>query len=261
MNLTKDKRIIATIEARMTSSRLPGKVLLKSLDKPMLQLMIERLAGLKYVDDIVIATTVNKTDDPIVALAEEIGVKYFRGSEEDVLARVLGAAHENNADIIVELTGDCPLIDPELIDQVIELYFEQDCDYATNCLPQSFPLGMETEVFSTKLLELADKEGQTLEDREHVSWYFIRNPDKFKQVNIEAPEHSRHPEIRLTLDEAADYQVIDAVFAEFENEYKKCSCREIIDFLEKNQELLELNKKIKHRGDSEYIAKSSGVEL
>ena len=261
MNRLTDKRIVATIEARMTSSRLPGKVLLESIGKPMLQLMVERLKGVKHIDDVVIATTVNATDDPIIDMAEQLGIKYFRGSEEDVLQRVLGAAHENNADIIVELTGDCPLIDPELIDQVIQLYFESDCDYATNCLPQTLPLGMEVEVYSTKLLELADREGQTQEDREHVSWYFIRNPDKFKQVNIEAAENVRRPDIRLTLDEEADYKVIDAVFSAFENNYKRCSCSDIIQFLESNPEILELNKKIKHRGDSEYIAKNAGVDL
>ena len=257
MNNLTDKKIIATIEARMTSSRLPGKVLLESMGKPMLQIMTERLKNLKYVDDIVIATTINETDDSIVELASTLGIKYFRGSEEDVLARVLGAAKQNEADVIVELTGDCPLIDPELIDQVIQLYFKQECDYATNCLTPSFPLGMETEVFATQLLEIADKEGRTLEDREHVSWFFVRNPERFKLVNIEAPNELKWPTLRLTLDEEADYRVIDAVFSEFKTEYASCTCEEIIRFLKQNPKILEFSKDIVHRGDWDSLAGNS----
>jgi len=254
MNIPKNRKIIATIEARMTSSRLPGKVLLPSLNKPMLQLMVERLENLKHVDDIVIATTVNKIDDPIVELAETLGIKYFRGSEEDVLARVLGAAHENGADVIVELTGDCPLMDPALIDQVIELYFEKDCDYATNCLIPSFPLGMDLEVFSTELLELADREGNTIEDREHVSWFFVRNPERFTLVNLTAPDDLTWPELRLTLDEQADFELIDSVFSHFSTEYQNCSCGEIIDYIRKTPQLLGLNKNVVQRGDWDTIA-------
>ena len=260
MNVPENKKIIVTIEARMTSSRLPGKVLLESLEKPMLQLMVERLKNMKYADDIVIATTVNKSDDPIIKLAEEIGVKYFRGSEEDVLQRVLGAAHENRADIIVELTGDCPLIDPALIDQVVELYLSEDCDYATNCLTQTYPLGMETEVFSTELLEIADKEGDTLEDREHVSWFFVRNPDRFKLVNTEASAELQWPELRLTLDEEPDYRLIDAVFSHFKTTYNNCSCNEIIKFLKEHPELTAFNENIEHRGDWETLAKGEKQE-
>jgi spore coat polysaccharide biosynthesis protein SpsF len=250
-------RVIATIEARMTSSRLPGKVLLESIGKPMLQLMVERLRHLERVDDIVIATTTNKTDEPIVALAEKLGIQYYRGSENDVLTRVLEAAKANGADLIVELSGDCPLIDPVIVDQVIDAYFENDCDYATNCLTQTFPLGMETEVFSSKLLEIADTEGKTQEDREHVSWFFVRHPDRFKLFNIEALGKVKRPEIRLTLDEAADYKLIDAIFSAFENNYDSTSCGEIVDFLNCNKNLLKHNDNVVHRGDWEALSRTA----
>ncbi|NOY76030.1 MAG: NTP transferase domain-containing protein [Kiritimatiellaeota bacterium] len=260
-NKRNGKRVVATIEARMTSSRLPGKVLLESIGRPMLQLMTERLASLELVDEIVIATTVNEMDKPIVDLAERIGARCYRGSEEDVLSRVLGAAHENDADVIVELTGDCPLIDPKLVDDVVETYLSEDCDYATNCLAQTFPLGMEAEVFSTELLELADREGDTSEDREHVSWFFVRNPDRFKLLNIEASANLKRPSLRLTLDEEPDYRVIDAVFNEFESSYATCACGDIIRFLDDNPGLLDMSRNIVHRGDWESVAKDvAGVE-
>lgn len=238
----------------MTSSRLPGKVMLESIGKPMLHLMTDRLTELKNVDEVVIATTVNETDNPIVELAGRLGIKCFRGSEEDVLARVLGAAEENKADVIVELTGDCPLIDPSIVDQVVDLYLKGECDYATNCLVQSFPLGMETEVFSTDLLRIADREGKTPEDREHVSWFFVRNPQRFRLENIEAPQELTWPDLRLTLDEKADYMVIDAVFKQFADRYASVTCLEIIDFLRENPQIQDLSKGIVHRGDWSTLA-------
>ena len=160
-----NKKVVATIEARMTSTRLPGKVLLEIGGKPALEFMIDRVKQSRLVDDIVVATTVNSSDQPIIDLCNKMGCKYFRGSEEDVLLRVLEAAKSVDADIIMELTGDCPFIDPDIIDKVIELYSSGDYDYASNVVERSFPDGFDTQVFSVQSLEkvsrLTDKQKNT----------------------------------------------------------------------------------------------------
>src|SRR3954454_8823993 len=134
------ERVVATIEARMTSSRLPGKVLLPAVGKPLLELMVERLQRSRHLDAIVIATTEDASSDPLEELAERLGIGCFRGSEDDVLARVLGAARAYDADLIVELTGDCPLIDPALVDLHVERFNEGGSDYTANVLEKTYPL-------------------------------------------------------------------------------------------------------------------------
>src|ERR1700712_1023630 len=116
-------RVVATIEARMTSSRLPGKVLLPAMGEPMLMHLVRRLRAVPSIDGIVIATTMNSTDEPIVAFAHSVGVSCYRGSEDDVLARVIGAAESDRAEVLVEITGDCPVIDPDLVEQTIQMFF------------------------------------------------------------------------------------------------------------------------------------------
>src|SRR3954449_9621786 len=135
------ERVVATIEARMTSSRLPGKVLLPARGRPLLELMVERLRRCRHLDEIVIATAVDASSDPLQQLAERLDIGCFRGSEDDVLARVLGAAEAYDADLIVELTGDCPLIDPALVDHVVDRFYEGGADYCANVLDRTYPLG------------------------------------------------------------------------------------------------------------------------
>jgi spore coat polysaccharide biosynthesis protein SpsF len=235
-------RVIATIEARMTSSRLPGKVLMPAAGIPMLELLIRRLKKAVQINEIVVATTVNKDDEPVVALAQKLGVGHFRGSEEDVLARVLGAAHQYKADVIVEITGDCPLIDPVIAGEVIDLYFKSGCDYASNVDPVTFPIGMDAQVFSTKLLEQSDREGKTQEDREHVSWY-IRHHPQLKRVNLPAPPALHYPELGLTLDERKDFELIKNIVEHFSPNLH-FSCAEILGYLKANPGLMKINQDV-----------------
>src|SRR3954470_1753619 len=146
------ERVVATIEARMTSSRLPGKVLLPAVGKPLLELMVARLRRSRHVDEIVIATTEDASSDPLEELAERLGIGCFRGSENDVLARVLGAAQAYDAEWIVEVTGDCPLIEPVVVDRVVERFAEGGADYCSNTLEQTFPRGMDVQVFPAAVL-------------------------------------------------------------------------------------------------------------
>jgi len=239
--------IVATIECRTTSSRLPGKVLMRSCGKPMLEHLIERLSRVRRLDAIILATTTNATDDVIADLAARLGIGCYRGSEEDVLARVLGAATSVSADIIVEITGDCPLLDPDIVSQTLDLYLTNLCDYACNDLPPSFPIGQDVEVFSTELLRLADREGLTSEDREHVSWFFIRHPERFRHLTLPAPPPLHWAHLRLTLDEMDDFRLIDAVFTALYPSNPSFSCADVLAFLRENPELLQFNAHVQQR--------------
>lgn len=241
----KNKKIAATIEARMTSTRLPGKILMSLAGKPSLERMIERVLKSKYIDDVVIATTVNKTDDPVIALAERMKVKSFRGSEFDVLGRVLGAARSADADIIVELTGDCPLMDWRLIDRGIEEFFKEECDCAANVIKRTFPDGFDVQVFSTELLARVDALTDDPLDREHVSYYIYRNEGKYKINHWIAEKEYVWPELRVTLDEKDDYDLLNMVFEKLLPQDPDFDYRDVVNLFRKNPDLLKINQNVK----------------
>ncbi|MDO9183409.1 MAG: glycosyltransferase family protein, partial [Bacteriovorax sp.] len=199
---------IVTIEARMTSTRLPGKVLMPLLGKPVLERMVERIKRAKKIDGIVVATTINDADDLIVDLCNRLNVSVFRGSEYDVLGRVLGAAEALAADIIIELTGDCPLIDPSHIDEMIDYYLEGQYDYASNRLELGLPDGFDVQVFSCENLKKISHLTNDPIDRVHVSCFFYNNPQLFKigKKKISVNDLSYFPELAVTLDEQEDYE-------------------------------------------------------
>ena len=240
-------RTIATIEARMTSSRLPGKVLAEADGAPMLELMVERLRFVPRLDEIVIATTVKSSDDTVEALAKRIGAGVWRGSEEDVLSRVLGAAKAYDAETIVELTGDCPLIDPKIVSRVISQYRDRGVDYASNVLERSYPIGMDTQVFSTKVLDDVARRTADPSDREHVSLYIYRHPEIYSLCNVPAPPAETRPALRLTLDTPEDLTVIRAVFAALRPTKKDFSLADIIGFIDEHPEIAAVNASIRHR--------------
>ena len=241
------RKIIATIEARMTSSRLPGKVLMEAVGKPMLELMIERLRQVPSLDDIVIATTINATDNPIIELAKRLGVGSHRGSEEDVLQRVLDTARSHKADIIVELTGDCPLIDPEIVEQTIQHYLKSDVDFTSNILKRAYPIGMDSLVFATDILADVSKRTNDPIDHEHVSLFIYRHPELYSLANFDAPTALTQPELRLTLDTPEDLKLIRAIFSELYPRNPHFSLYDILDFLDRNQDTAKINSHIKHR--------------
>ena len=245
--MTAKPRVVATIEARMSSTRLPGKVLMEAAGKPMLELMVERLRRVPSLDGIVIATTVNAPDEPIVALAERIGVGWHRGSEMDVTARLLGAADGHAIDVIVETTGDCPLIDPEAVDACIRTYLESGVDYVSNVLERSYPIGMDTQVFATRVLQ--DVDGRTHDpfDREHGAVFIYRNPDLYSVKNVAAPSDLADPELRLTLDTPEDYALITAVFDELYAADPAFTLADILTLLRRRPELRALNDHVQHR--------------
>jgi spore coat polysaccharide biosynthesis protein SpsF len=239
--VTVNSRVYATIEARMTSTRLPGKVLAEAGGRPMLELMIERVRRARTLDGIIVATTTNDTDDPVAELADRLGVGCYRGSEDDVLTRVLEAAQANDVDVIVELTGDNPLIDPIVIDRVVTEYQNNAFDYVSNILERSYPAGMDTEVFATTVLaEVADVTDDPA-DHEHVSLYIYRHPETYSLHNVKAPPAQTRPACRLTLDTPDDLKVIRTVFEEFLPSNPTFGLDDILGFLDRRPDIARLN--------------------
>ena len=239
------KRVIVTIECRMGSTRLPGKVMLEIDGKTILQILAERVRTVDGVDAIVLATTTNKSDDCIADLAKVLKVQHYRGSEEDVLSRVLGAADAFNADVIVELTGDNPLVDPEVIRYCLDIFLANDLDYLHNRHLPGYPIGMDVQIFTKDALQKADRDGNLPEDREHVSWYFRRNPKIFRNLYLLPPPDLRWPELRLTLDEEPDFGVISAICQHFSDKKPVFTCADIINFCKQHPEVTAINSHVK----------------
>lgn len=238
------KKIISTIEARFASSRLPGKTLLKICGKPTLELIIERLKRSKFIDEVVVATTVNPDCNPIVDLAKRLGVGFYRGSEDDVLDRVLQATKHYKADIIVEITGDETLIDPKIVDQVIEFYLSNDFDYVSNILNRRYPRGLDTQVFATSILEEVSQLTNDPADRENVSLYIYEHPERYKLGSVEAPEELNHPDWRWTLDTKEDFRFLKAIYETLYSIKKDFDSYDVLGFLKKNPQILEINKDV-----------------
>ena len=249
ITMYKDSRqkIVAIIEARMTSSRLPGKVVMPLAGKPAVGWIIERLKRSRYVDEVIVATTTNKTDDALVEAARNLKAKSFRGSEDDVLARVLGAAHETKADVIVEITGDCPLVDHRLVDRAIELLSEKKADFVSNntSATPTFPDGFDVRVFPTAVLEQVDRLTKDPIDRVHVSYYIWTHPDKFKVVEWKAPPEMHGPDLRVTLDERNDYELLDAIFKKLLPKDEDFSAADVVALLRGDPSLRSMNQEVK----------------
>jgi spore coat polysaccharide biosynthesis protein SpsF len=244
-------KILAIVTARMTSTRLPGKVLLKVKGKPLLQFLIERLKAVKIINQIVIAATTNKTDDVLERFATKMRVKCFRGSEDDVMGRVLSAAERFQADIIVDVTGDCPIIDCDLVDQAIQVYLHnKKVDYVNNNNIRSYPDGMDVQVFSYKILKKSYKMTTKSLEKEHITLHIRNNPKIFNTINIIAPKYLNWPELGLTLDEKADYNFLKKIIEHFYNKNPLFTCYDIINFLKSNKNLVKINSYVLRKGDN-----------
>ncbi|MBF0164655.1 MAG: glycosyltransferase family protein [Magnetococcales bacterium] len=237
----------AIIEARMTSTRLPGKVLLPICGKPELELLVERLRQSRLLDGVVIATTVNATDDPLEQLAQRLGVGCFRGSEEDVLERVLLAAQASKTDVIVEVTGDCPLVDPEILDDLVARYRLGGHDYVSNTLVRSYPRGMDVQVFSTATL--ADVASRTSDpvDHEHVSLFIYEHPELYRLYNQVSDLPEPWWDLRLTLDTQEDYTLIRQIFEALYPVHREFRLADILALLERHPEWLGVNRHIQQK--------------
>jgi spore coat polysaccharide biosynthesis protein SpsF len=238
--------VVCTIEARMTSSRLPGKVLREAAGRPLLAHMVDRLRRARRLDAVVVATTEDPSSDPIEELADALGVGCFRGSEEDVLARVLGAARAHEAELIVETTGDCPLIDPAVVDLVIERFLDGGVDYCSNTLERTYPRGLDVQVFPAAVLAEVDRLTDDPADREHVSLYIYEHPERYRLRNV----RSHRPEaahLRLTVDTPEDLALVRAVFDELHPRDPEFGLDAMLDLLDRRPELRELNQHVEQK--------------
>ncbi len=236
-------RIIASIEARMGSSRFPGKVLAPVCGEPALTRLLRRLQRCQTLDGIILATSAMPADDQLERWAASEGVVCHRGSEEDVLLRVVEAHRRLQSDIVVEITGDCVMIDPELIDMAVVTFQENDCDVVTNVRKVSFPNGMDVQVFRLRELE---EVAATVEDpavREHVSLYFYEHPERYRVIYLFAPARWRAPECRLVLDYPEDLRFINELYRRLEPDYGDAfGLEEIMTVLRREPDLLKINR-------------------
>lgn len=241
-------KIVATIEARMTSSRLPGKVMMSVLGRPMLAHLTSRLKAVPSIDEIVLATTVNAADDVLVDFAEKDGIKVFRGSEEDVMSRVIAAAESVDADVVVEITGDCPIIDPDLVEQTIRVFCRNDrAVYCANSFFSSYPGGMDTQVITLEALKKSFAMTDDSLDREHVSRHIVNNPQIFPHVYLIAPPSLHWPGLALTLDEPADYEIIRTLIENLGRDNPLFGCGDVIRFLRVNPQVLKINNMVQRK--------------
>ncbi|MGA2852575.1 MAG: NTP transferase domain-containing protein [Verrucomicrobiota bacterium] len=226
------KKVAAVIEVRMTSSRLPGKPLLTAGGKPLLQILVERLRRVRRIDQIAVATTVNAADDPIVELAGNIGAAAFRGSEQDVLRRVCDCLKWQRADVCVEITGDCPLADPAIVDEALDAFTRTpDCVYVSNSDPhRSVPAGLDAQVFSAYALFQLERETSDPVDREHVSHGFYRpeSGGRWRPVFIKHASTAGAEFFWLSLDYREDYELIKALHEDLGAKNENYGAREII---------------------------------
>lgn len=235
-------KIAAIVQARMTSTRLPNKVLMKLAGKENIYHVFNQLYYSKIINEIILATSTDKSDDELEKWGNENGKKVFRGDLDDVLKRFYDAAVITEADIIVRITGDCPLIDPEVVDKVIEMFLKDEYDYCSNTNPPTFPDGLDTEVFTFASLEKAYKEAKLKSELEHVTPYIRNNTEIFKLGNYSSEINYEH--YRWTLDNLKDYEFLKIIFENLYEEKSYIKHLDVIKYIENNKDIIEINSKI-----------------
>ncbi|MFS0674450.1 cytidylyltransferase domain-containing protein [Ornithinibacillus sp. 179-J 7C1 HS] len=234
--------ILAIIQARMGSTRLPGKVLKPILDKPIIDYQVERVKQSKALDQVIIATSNNVKDDAIIYWCEANSIPYYRGDEADVLGRYYEAAKQFSASTIVRLTGDCPIIDSNIIDRVIIDYLKEGTSYCSNTIKRSFPRGMDTEVFSMDALERANFEAESPLDREHVTPYIRNHFSTFNVLN-----NTDYSNYRWTVDTKEDFQLIKKIITELYPSNPLFTMEDAVKLLANNPDWMLINKDVKQK--------------
>jgi len=251
--------IVAIIQARMGSTRLPGKVMRALLGKPMLWHIVNRLRYVQELHDVVVATSEAPADHTIIQFCKDNNIACFAGSENDVLDRFYQAALIHKGDPLLRITGDCPFADPELIDQLIHLYVNGQYDHvgvaagagAIYLETGRFPSGLDAECFSFSALARAWREAKTKSDREHVTPYIWRNKDKFRCAHLMAK--ANYSELRWTVDTEADFELVSVIYKALYREDRLFLMKDILDYLSQHRELSEINR--------EFIGKEKYEEV
>jgi spore coat polysaccharide biosynthesis protein SpsF len=234
--------VIAIVQARMSSSRLPGKVLKPIMGRPMLGRHLDRLRRCKKIDRLIVATSVEKSDDDIAAFCASEGIACYRGPLHDVLARYEGAARENDpVDHIVRLTGDCPLADPEVIDTVISTHLAGNYDYSANTIVPRYPNGLDAEIMTRAALRLMAAEASTAYEREHVTPFLYTRPTRFRLGSLESKVNQSH--MRWTVDTADDFRMVETVYRELLPVNEQFVSADIVSLLERRPDIAAINRR------------------
>jgi spore coat polysaccharide biosynthesis protein SpsF len=233
-------KVTAIIQARSGSTRLPGKVLAEIHGHPMLWHVVQRTGAAETVDEVVVATTTEPADDAIAAFCREHGVGCFRGSEEDVLDRYYRAACEHDAEAVVRITSDCPLIDPDIVDRTVRGFLEERPDYASNCVVRTYPRGLDTEVMTFGALDRAWREATKPYQRAHVTPYIYESEGRFRILSVTGDKD--YSGYRWTVDTPEDLEFVRAVYSHFGN--ARFLWRDVVRLIEQKPELAEINRSV-----------------
>jgi spore coat polysaccharide biosynthesis protein SpsF len=254
-------KVVAIIQARMSSTRLPGKVLKTAGGRTMLERMLERVKRAQTVDQVVVATTTDPSDDAIVRASRKYGAQVFRGSLPDVLDRYYQAAKQYQADIVVRLTGDCPLIDPDLIDEVVNALIDKQVDFACNRLPppfsRTYPIGLDVEACTFAALENAWRNADQKHEREHVLPFLYAEPGRFKVFQLNHAEDLGH--LRWTLDTPEDLQLLRRIYRNFKGR-NDFSWLDVLALWRAKPEIFAINAQVKHKSYLESEARQKGAK-
>lgn len=247
MSKGKKKKCVIILQARMGATRLPGKPMKRVLGRPLLSFQLERLRRVKQADAIVVATTTKLQDDEIVDLCRKENIPVFRGSEEDVLERYYQTAKKYQADVIVRITGDCPLIDPSVVDQVIRYYLDHQpgCDYVSNSLTQTYPRGLDVEVFSLSALERAEREAKDAQEREHVTPYIYWHPEMFALGSVVQQDDQSHQ--RWTVDTSEDLMLVTKIIEALYPVNPAFTTQDVLNLLKTHPDWVALNAHIQQK--------------
>lgn len=230
----------------MSSTRLPGKVMKPVNGTPMICIIMNALKKSKIISKSMVVCSDDSNDNVLVECLKKNNIEYFRGSENDVLSRFYYTAEKEKADLVVRITADCPLIDPEIIDKVIHEAVIRKTDYCSNVGIRTFPRGYDVEVFTFDVLKKMFFETKNMDDREHVTLYIDKNLNLFNTLNITAPQNKQHPEWRICVDMEEDFQLIEKIFEYYKNK-DLIKYDDVIDLFKKYPDLPNINKAVKQK--------------
>jgi spore coat polysaccharide biosynthesis protein SpsF len=231
-------KVVAIIQARMGSTRLPRKVLADIEGHPMLWHVVQRTQAAKTIDEVVVATTTESADEAIVVFCREANVSCFRGSEYDVLDRYYQAAREHGAEVVIRITSDCPLIDPEIIDKTVRAFQNEKPDYASNAVIRTYPRGLDAEVMTFQTLDRAWREARSAYQRVHVTPYIYENPELFRIVSVQG--EGDHSAYRWTVDAPEDLELVRTIYSRLGR--RAFLWRDVLSLMEREPQLVEINR-------------------
>jgi spore coat polysaccharide biosynthesis protein SpsF len=239
-------RTVAIVQARMTSTRLPGKILTDLAGAPMLERQVARMRRATTLDEVMVATTTNASDDPVVALCERLGIASHRGSEHDVLSRYAGAAAASRADVVVRITADCPLLDATVVDRVVQALRADDADYASNTLVRTYPRGLDVEALTRAALDRAAGAATSTPAREHVTWYIhTERPEIFKRSSVVSEIDAS--DLRWTVDTPEDLAMVRAVYEGLSLAQRDLRFEEILTWVRAHPAIATMNAAVEQK--------------